>query len=280
MERKRTTEQRLAALREVMQRERLGAFIVADSSPHGGRQVADHWRGCQWLCGTEGIAAVTMDEARRWELPSEGLAALATVGQWVADQLRDTRQTEVGIDGMACSAACMQQLIGDMRRVAITVRTNLDPLARIWADRPALPARFPQGGEGAGRLADIRQALRRQHADGMLVSDHDDVAWALGVQGRDDDCRPLFAAYLLVASTRATLFTHQGQLSPTMQARLEAEGIDMADYADVRQGLRDYFEYNILLDPAETCHTLMTTALRPVVRATSPLRAMRTNDIF
>ena len=40
-----TVNQRIEALREVMQREHLAAFIFPSTDPHQGEYVPDHWKG-------------------------------------------------------------------------------------------------------------------------------------------------------------------------------------------------------------------------------------------
>ena len=46
-----TVNQRLEALREVMQRESLDAFIFPSTDPHQGEYVPDHWKGREWISG-------------------------------------------------------------------------------------------------------------------------------------------------------------------------------------------------------------------------------------
>jgi Xaa-Pro aminopeptidase len=65
------------------------------------------------------------------------------------------------------------------------------------------------------------------------------------------------------------------KLSADVIAYLRDEGVEVAPYDDVRQGLRDYFEYNILLDPDEINYTLYRTATREVVAQPSPVPAMK-----
>ena len=64
-----TVNERLSALREVMQREHLAAFIFPSTDPHNGEYVPDHWKGREWISGfngSAGTAVVTMDSAALW----------------------------------------------------------------------------------------------------------------------------------------------------------------------------------------------------------------------
>ena len=102
----------------------------------------------------------------------------------------------------------------------------------------------------------IREALRQLHADGMLMAALDDIAWTLNLRGTDVHCNPVFVAYLLISSKDVTLFVNQAKLTAEVSDYLKSEGIQVEDYEQVENGLKKYFEYNILLDPDEVNYRL------------------------
>ncbi len=298
--------QRLEQLREVLRRERLAAFIFPSTDAHQSEYVADHWKGREWISGfngSAGTAVVTLDSAALWTDSRYFLAAeeqlrgtefqlmklkiegTPTIAEWLNAQLtiQNSQFTEVGIDGMCFSAADTEALVAELRQQGgLTLRTNFDPLRQIWRDRPTIPLAPIEiqpselaGESCASKLQRIRQALREQHADGMLVSALDDIAWTLNLRGRDVHCTPVFVAYLLLSTTSATLYINKEKLSPEVSAYLKENHIDVDDYQNVKQGLKDYFEYNILLDPSETSYTLMKAAEREVVRQESPIPSLK-----
>jgi Xaa-Pro aminopeptidase len=126
------------------------------------------------------------------------------------------------------------------------------------------------------KIARIRKALREKHADGMLMSALDDIAWTLNLRGTDVHCNPVFVSYLLISSKDVTLYINKVKLTPQVEAYLAAEGIAVAPYEDVTKGLKDYFEYNILLDPDEVNYTLYKQVTREIVEAESPVKRMKT----
>ena len=295
--------QRIAALREVMQREHLSAFIFPSTDPHQGEYVPDHWKGREYVSGFNGSAGtlvVTMSSAALWTDSRYFLAAeeqlkgteillmklkiegTPTIAEWIGQECG--AGAEVGVDGMVNSASAVKMLIADLRRQGgITLRTNMDPLAVIWKNRPPIPENpvevYPltYAGQAAHeKIARIRQALRRLHADGMLMSALDDIAWTLNLRGSDVHCNPVFVSYLLISSKHVTLYINKVKLSPDVMAYLKAEGVDVAPYEDVKKGLRDYFEYNILLDPDEVNYTLYKTVTREIVEEESPVKRMKT----
>lgn len=288
-----------------MRREKLDAFIFPSTDPHHSEYVPDRWKGRQWISGFDGsagTAVVTLRSAALWtdsryflsatkqlegtefQLMKLRMPGTPTIAQWIGAELRAFGGTSVGVDGMVNTLDDTESLIADLRREGgITVRTNLDILNNIWTDRTAIPTNkvtvhpMTYAGETAkSKLARVRQALRELHADGMLVSALDDVAWTLNLRGTDVHCNPVFVAYLLIDSDHATLYCDKEKLSADVTSYLNDQGVATAQYADVRKGLKDYFEYNILLDPKETSYTLAKLVnTKEVVRQASPIPAMK-----
>jgi len=294
--------QRLHDLREVKQREHLSAFIFPSTDPHQSEYVADHWKGREFISGfngSAGTAVVTMTSAALWTDSRYFIAAEAqlkgteyqlmrlkiegtpTIAEWIGHECGPG--AEVAIDGTCSAASSVKELIADLRKQGgITLRTNLDPLALIWNGRPPIPENLVEiypleyAGEAAhDKIARIRKALRGQHADGMLMAALDDIAWTLNLRGSDVHCNPVFVSYLLISSRDAILYINKAKLSPEVTAYLKAEGVGVAPYEDVRKGLKDYFEYNILLDLDEVNYTLFKSVTRTVVEEESPVKRMK-----
>ena len=274
-----------------MRREHLGAFIFPSTDPHNSEYTADHWKGREWISGfngSAGTAVVTLHAAALWtdsryfiaaaqqlkgteyQLMRERIEDTPTIAEWLGKQLADENDKEVGLYGMDCTANDVQQLTSELRQHGgLTLRTNFDPLQRIWTNRPPIPMRpiVPQPIEYAGedtlsKLSRIRKALREQHADGMLMASLDDIAWTLNLRGSDVHCNPVFISYLLISTQSATLFVHEEKLTAEARQHLTASGVATAPYTAVTEGLRRYPEYNILADPDEISYSLMQ-AIQP-----------------
>ena len=298
-------QERIERLRRVMRRERLAAFIFPSTDPHGSEYVPARWEGRKWISGFDGsagTAVVTMHSAALWTdsryfisaekqltgteyvLMKERMPQTRTVAQWLSDELRDSVITEVGVDGTCCSALEMETFIADIRsNGGFTVRTNYDPLDEIWQDRPSIPSaevsihELCYAGETChSKLERVRRCLRAVHADGMLVSALDDIAWLLNLRGNDVHCNPVFVAYLLLTSNKTTLYINKDKVPPHVGIYLKDEGVEIDSYDNVARGIKDYFEYNILLDPQETNYTLFKQVTRAkVVRMVSPVPALK-----
>lgn len=296
---------RLSALREVMKRERLAAFIFPSTDPHNSEYVPDHWKGREWISGFDGsagVAVVTMNHAALWtdsryfiaaanqlagtefQLMKQGLPETPTIADWLGAELQQSDSTEIGMDGQVNAHQFVMQMIQDMReRGGITIRTNLDPLAIIWKDRPSIPKDAVQiqplryaGERTADKLTRIRQALRQQHADGTLVSALDDIAWTLNLRGTDVHCNPVFVAYLLISTTKATLCIDPDKLTPDVKAYLKGEGVEVSGYDHIKDELAGYGEYNIALDPQQINHDLFERVIGPkILPLTCPIPLLK-----
>lgn len=296
---------RLARLRELMKREHLSAFIFPSTDAHQSEYVADHWRGREWISGfngSAGTAVVTMKSAALWTDSRYFLAAeeqledteyqlmrlkmegTPTIAEWLGKELQDVQSPEVGLDGMVNSYNYVKDLSYSLRKLGgITLRTNLDPLELIWENRPSLPANpveiqpLEYAGETlASKVVRIRKSLRELHADGMLVSALDDIAWTLNLRGTDVHCNPVFVSYLLIESDKVSLFVDDNKLSPEVKQYLQDNQVSLYNYNKVEKCLESYSEYNILLDGDETSYYLWKTVkCQEIVAAASPIPAMK-----
>lgn len=288
-----------------MKREHLSAFIFPSTDAHQSEYVADHWRGREWISGfngSAGTAVVTMKSAALWTDSRYFLAAeeqlegtgyqlmrlkmegTPTIAEWLGKELQDVQSPEVGLDGMVNSYNYVKDLSYSLRKLGgITLRTNLDPLEQIWENRPSLPANpveiqpLEYAGETlASKVARIRMSLRELHADGMLVSALDDIAWTLNLRGTDVHCNPVFVSYLLIESDKVSLFVDDNKLSPEVKQYLQDNQVSLYKYNKVEKCLESYSEYNILLDGNETSYYLWKSVkCQEIVAAGSPIPAMK-----
>ena len=282
--------------------------------------MADHWKGREWISGfngSAGTAVVTLASAALWtdsryflaaeeQLKGTGFQLMKlkiegtpTIAEWLGKEIMQSRHpyedwSEVAIDGRCSSVNEVKELITDLRKQnGITLRTNFDPLKLIWKDRPVIPENpveiYPMeyaGESSRDKIGRIRQALREKHADGLLMAALDDIAWTLNLRGSDVHCNPVVVSYLLISSKSVTLYINKVKLTPEVSAYLKAEDIKVEDYEQVENGLKNYFEYNILLDPDEINYRLYEVVRNKgrrdnhpqteIVEEESPVKRMKT----
>ena len=293
-----TIKGRLKALRQLMLREHIDAFIFPSTDPHHGEYVPDHWKGREWISGFDGsagTAVVTMNEAALWTdsryfiaaaeqlqgtefvLMRERVEGTPTLTEWLGRCLAHSAHARVGIDGMVNTAAEVDALKGVFDLV-----TDIDPLATIWTDRPAIPDApvvihpLEYAGEDvSSKLCRIRQALAELQADATLVTTLDDIAWTLNLRGSDVHCNPVFVAYLLITANGATLFVDARKVGDRVRDYLKAYGVETADYDRVGEYLRKMDGETMLLDPNEVNYSLWNAVGCAVKAGSSPIPAMK-----
>lgn len=299
-------ENRIERLRELMEREKIDAFIIPSSDAHNGEYIADHWKSREWISGftgSAGTAVVTMKSAALWtdsryflqaeeqldgteyQLMRLRMEGTPSITEWLGAELAEKSGATVAIDGSTSTYNTVQEMTMALRKQGgITLRTNLDPMSRIWTDRPALPQKpirkHPMewaGTTAADKLTAIRRRLAAVHADGMLVSALDDIAWTLNLRGADIECNPVFIAYLLIASRGATLFTECSRVSDEVKEYLNDNGVELRPYNKIGEELAHYFEYSILMDGNETAAIMprYVPSRTQVIYAPSPIPLMK-----
>ena len=280
---------RLASLRQALVRHDLAAVLVPSSDPHLSEYLPERWQGrvhFSGFTGSMGTLVVTRDRAAvfadsRYWTQAEAELAGTTVElvkiptgaathpiDWLTATL-SPGQT-LAVDAAVLGLAAAQMLAGALQRHGIGLRTDLDLMAEAWPERPGLPAApvrehlAPHAAvPRAERLAAVRAGLARHRASHHLVSTVDDIAWITSLRGADVDYNPVFLAHLLIGPQRATLFVAAGKVDEALAARLAADGIDLADYAEAAPALAALpADAVLLVDPKR-----ITLGLREAVPA-------------
>ena len=248
--------ERAENLRKYLHSNGLQAFIFPSTDPHQGEYVPAHWQTRQWISGFDGsagTAVVTLTDAALWtdsryyiaatqqlqgtpfSLMKDGLPATPTIPEWLCSQLKEG--DEVGIDGEVYTATDIKALREELARTGIRLRTDLDPARTLWTDRPPIPKHKVEiqpltfAGESAeSKIERVRQALREQQADHLVVSTLDDIAWLLNMRGSDVHCNPVFVSYVLITQHDATLYIDSDKLTPDTENYLHSIGVSIQPY--------------------------------------------------
>jgi Xaa-Pro aminopeptidase len=254
---------RISQLQEALVARGLHALLVPSSDPHLSEYLPERWQGRQWLSGFTGSMAtlvVTIDgaalfaDSRYWtqaetELAGTGITLVkiatgqsAAHVEWLAQNL--AAGATVAVDGQVLALAAASALRNALGAKGVLLRTDVDVLADIWPDRPALPdaavyehapphATTPR----SAKLGLVREAMARHGASHHFVSTVDDIAWITNLRGSDVLYNPVFMAHLLVDGAGATLFVGEGKVNAALRATLAADGVTLAPYADAAAAL-------------------------------------------
>jgi len=294
---------RIERLRDALQQHGLAALLVPSSDPHLSEYLPERWQGRQWLSGFNGsmgtlvvtreVAALFAD-SRYWtqaeaELAGSGIALVKIATgtssahvDWLAAQV--PRGQTVGVDGQVLALGAAVALRAALTHAGVNLRTDVDVLADVWPERPALPAaavyeHLPPHApvSRAAKLARVREAMRQHGATQHFVSTVDDIAWLFNLRGADVSFNPVFLAHALIGLDAATLFVGAGKVPPELEARLAADGVHLAPYAGAGPALTRLMPADTLLVDAKR----VTLGLREQVAASvTVVEAINPSTLF
>ena len=300
-----TINERVGRLRSWMEENGFTAFVFPSSDPHNSEYVADHWKSREWISGfsgSAGTAVVTLEHAALWtdsryfiaaekELNGTGFQLMKlrvegtpSVSEWLASELSTYEKAVVGLDGNVNSfaeVAAMEQELATKGN--ITVRTDADPMAELWTDRPVIPDNMVSlhpleysGESTSSKVSRVRKHLLDCGADGLLVTALDEIAWVLNLRGSDVHCNPVFVSYLLISPENITLYINNVKLPEEAKVYLVSEHIDVQAYDSVVEGLRLYAGKSLLVDMSSTNYSLATAVpFEKVCSGVSPIASMK-----
>lgn len=273
-----TINQRITALRALLKREKVDAFIIPSTDPHLSEYVAPHWKSREWISGFTGSAGtvvVTDKKAGLWtdsryflqaaqqlegtgiDLYKEMLPETPTIPDFLKANLPSN--ATVGIDGKVFSAAKATTLQEDLGKSRIAVRSIEDPMDELWDGRPPMPEApaFIHELKYAGKscpekLEAIRREMKKTEADALLVSALDEIAWTLNIRGNDVHCNPVVVSYLLVTEQEAHFFIRPSKVTEELSAYLKETGVTVHAYEETEHFLRNRTSGSILLDTGKT----------------------------
>lgn len=256
----------------------ISAFIFPSTDPHCGEYVPEHWMTRQWVSGFDGSAGtvvVTEHDAALWtdsryflaaadqlqgsgiRLMKDGLPETPTITQWLISQL--PQGSVVGMDGWVNTISDVRQMQQELAGAGITLCLQHDPAAELWQERPSVPLNPIElqplqyaGEEATSKLKRLREEAASLGAEGVIVSQLDEVAWLTNLRGTDVHCNPVFVSYLLVTQQGATLFVNPEKVSPEVSDYLSRQGIEQQPYDALVDALRSCTCKSITLDPAST----------------------------
>ena len=268
-------KQRVAALRKIMQRNGIQAFILPTTDPHNSEYVAAHWEARKWLTGftgSAGTAVITMKKAGLWtdsryflqaaeQLEGTGITLFKdrmpgtpSIAEWLSKELK--KGDIIGMDGWVNGIDFKESLYAVCSPKGIQVESVADPFDEIWKDRPSLPSDpvFILEEKYAGRscrqkIELIREEIRKNNCQSILLSALDEIAWTLNLRGSDVHCNPVFISYMHITQKKATLYIIEEKLSPEVKVYLEENGIILKSYHQVEGDIKKVRQ-NIQVSPA------------------------------
>jgi Xaa-Pro aminopeptidase len=282
--------QRLARTRVLMEQNGIYALLVPSADPHLSEYLPAYWQGRQWLSGFHGSVGTLIvtptfaglwADSRYWEQAGKELAG-STIelvklqpGQpgpldWLAEQA--PQGSTVSVDGAVLALASARTLEGKLKERGAVLRTDIDVLSLVWADRPALPKQPvyehlpPQATVSrVDKLAKLRETLKQRNADAHFIATLDDIAWLFNLRGSDVSFNPVFVSFALIEPDRATVFVDLEKVGVELRDTLQRDGVNLRDYTEINSALAALpATTRLLIDPARVTCGLLNNVSREV----------------
>lgn len=282
--------QRLARTRALMEQNGIYALFVPSADPHLSEYLPAYWQGRQWLSGFHGSVGTLIvtptfaglwADSRYWEQAGKELAG-STIelvklqpGQpgpldWLAEQA--PQGSTVSVDGAVLALASARTLESKLKERGAVLRTDIDILSLVWADRPALPKQPvyehlpPQATVSrVDKLAKLCETLKQRNADAHFIATLDDIAWLFNLRGSDVSFNPVFVSFALIEPDRATVFVDLDKVGAELRDTLQRDGVNLCDYTEINAALAALpATTRLLIDPARVTCGLLNNVNREV----------------
>ena len=293
--------ERVALLRTFMQEKEIRAFIVPSTDPHSGEYVPEFWESRKWISGftgSAGTAVITDETGGLWtdsryflqaasQLEDTGimlfkdrLPETPSIAEWLGSVL--SPGDKVGIDGWVNTTAEAENLQKQLQAYGLQLVSTEDPFQRIWKDRPSLPLNPPfilplsyAGKNCTEKIAEIREQIFLNHADAILLSALDEIAWTLNLRGSDVHCNPVFVSYLFITDTTTTLYILPEKITPEIKQYLSDNQIEVKPYQAIEADLHHYTGKGIQLTPGTNYALYQAASHNQIIRHESPVLHMK-----
>ena len=301
-----TVPERLAALRAAMQANGVDVYLIPVGDPHSSEYLPDHYTSLTYFSGFHGENSnfvVTMTESAVWadgryfvqaekeiagteiQLMRMGEPGVPTAEEYCGKVLPEGGT--LGLCGLTANCALVNNLKKELEPKHGSIKT-LFLEDELWVEgRPARPATpawiLPKeyaGFSPAEKLEQLRGKLKEQGCTAQLVGKLDNLAWLLNLRAMDIECTPYAMAYCYVTPDRAVLFIDQARVTPEAKAELEANGVTLADYDSILDGMAAETEPQTVLAESATVNYAVYQVLESnpaltVKDAADPLLAMK-----
>lgn len=282
--------EKINLLRNEMKERGISAYVIPSSDAHLSEYVATHWQGRAYMSGFTGSAGtlvITLSESGlftdgRYFIQAENelkgsevkLFKMAqpnvpTINEYLVDVLNEGET--VGFDGKVLSVSTVKEMKKAFEAKSLKLKVDEDLLESVWKERPAIPSTDVfvhetkyTGYSCAEKLNIVREEMKKQSANGYVLTALGSIAWLFNVRGDDILFNPLVVSYGLVLENEAYLFVDGHRLSEDVKAYLTENGVTLKDYHQVDEVLNqlsgsilcpvdsmNYYLYDILTQKSD-----------------------------
>lgn len=280
-----TTQEKLTALRQLMEKQGIDIYIVPTADYHQSEYVGKYFEERAFLTGftgSAGTAVVTKEAAYLWtdgryfiqaaqqlegsgiELQKMGEPGVPTIDEFLKDTLAE--KGILGFDGRTIDLSqgkAFEEIVNEKNGKIIA---NVDLVGEVWTDRPELskePAFLLEekytGESTESKLARIREAIAKAGATTQIITSLDDIDWMLNIRGNDVSYFPLLLSYAVVNKDNVELYADESKFDASIQKMFAANHVKVYPYNDIYERVKTFTEEDVLfIDPTQTNYALFS----------------------
>ncbi|MBQ7933248.1 MAG: aminopeptidase P family N-terminal domain-containing protein, partial [Lachnospiraceae bacterium] len=258
-------QERLQALRDLMQKEGIDYYLIPTADYHNSEYVSDYFKVRQYFSGftgSNGSLLVWQEGAGLWtdgryfiqaelELAGSGITLfkmgeenVPTITAYLEQYMR-TGMT-LGFDGRVVTARDGRKLQEQLSHKQIRFSFEQDMSKGIWDDRPAFPHGnihvLPislTGKNTREKIQQVREQMQREQVEALFLTKLDDIMWLFNIRGCDVECNPLAMSYCYLAHDEAVLFLMPEALGDEEEAYFHENHVKVCDYRNVTEYLKE-----------------------------------------
>ncbi len=248
--------ERIEALRALMRREGMTAYVISSSDFHLSEYTGDYFKERQYMSGFTGSAGtlvVTADDAALWtdgryfiqaerelqgsgiRLVRQGMKDVPKVEEFLEKLLKEGER--VGFDGRMIDAKWGIDLEKKLSAKGAGICWEKNLIDEIWTDRPPLPdgklwilEEKYTGASADKKIADLRAKMKEKSADAHILTSLEDIAWLLNLRGSDIENTPVFLSYLMLTEDEVSLYIDSDRLTDDISAYLADHQVTVRPY--------------------------------------------------
>ncbi|MBR4446559.1 MAG: aminopeptidase P family protein [Solobacterium sp.] len=271
-----TVNERIEELRLLMKANGIDVYYVPNEDDHLSMEyTADHFKCKSYLTGFSGeagCAVVTKDFAGLWtdgrfftqaekELDGTCVTLMRMFQEGVPNALDYVVDATpeggvLGFDGSVVSAAQASNLEVKLKAKNASLKSDMDLVGKIWGnERPAMPqeklyvlAKKYTGEDAGERLERVRETMKKNGADVMVLTALEDPCWVLNIRGNDIECTPVAYAFAMITARAARYYIDAEKVTPAVAKHFEKYGVTVRPYNGLASDLKRLHNKNIWTD--------------------------------
>lgn len=299
-----TVRERVGKLQDLMKEQDIQIYIVPTADYHQSEYVGEHFKARKFLTGftgSAGTAVILQDRAYVWtdgryfiqaaqELEGSGIIQqksgepdVPTIEEFLKKELSE--QGVIGFDGRTVGVAKGQEYEKIALEKGGKVRYDLDLIDTVWEDRPPLSEKpaflldIQYAGETVEKkLGRVREAMKEQGADILVITSLDDIGWLLNIRGNDVEYFPLLLSYAVIKMDGVELYADERKFSDEILTHFEENGVIVYPYDAIYERMKKFTkEQTVMLDPEQMNYALYSNIAEdvPKVQEENPIVPMK-----